>query len=156
MLDIRQLRTDPQGVAANLARRGHAFDLARFSELEARRKQAQVAVDALRNERNTRSKAIGQAKAKGQDTTPLLAEVESLGCRLAEAEQCLATLQGELDGLLLGLPNLVHESVPDGRDASSNVEIRRHGEPPKLAFEAADHVAVAERLGGLDMPTAGR
>ena len=156
MLDSRQLRADPQGVAANLARRGYALDLPRFAQLEARRKQAQVAVDALRNERNTRSKAIGQAKSRGEDVAPLLAEVETLGGRLAEGERSLASLQEELDDLLLGLPNLVHESVPDGRDASSNVEIRRHGEPAKLSFEPADHVAVAERLGGLDTAAAGR
>jgi seryl-tRNA synthetase len=101
MLDSRQLRTDPQGVAANLARRGYALDLAQFAQLEARRKQAQVAVDALRNERNTRSKAIGQAKARGEDTAPLLAEVDTLGERLDEGERALASLQGELDGLLL-------------------------------------------------------
>ena len=75
MLDIRQLRSDPQGVSANLARRGFTLDLAQFSALETRRKEAQVAVDALRNERNTRSKAIGHAKAQGQDVAPLLAEV---------------------------------------------------------------------------------
>jgi len=156
MLDSRQLRTDPQGVAANLARRGYALDLAQFAQLEARRKQAQVAVDALRNERNTRSKAIGQAKARGEDTAPLLAEVDTLGGRLDEGERALASLQEELDALLLELPNLVHDSVPDGRDAASSVEIRRHGEPAKFAFEAADHVAVAERLGGLDTAAAGR
>jgi seryl-tRNA synthetase len=156
MLDIRQLRTDPQGVAANLARRGYAFDLALFSGLEARRKQAQMAVDALRNERNTRSKAIGQAKAKGQDVAPLLAEVESLGGRLAAGEQGLGILQGEFDRLLLELPNLLHDSVPNGRDEAANVEVRRHGEPRTLAFEAADHVAIAERLGGLDTAAAGR
>ena len=156
MLDIRQLRADPQGVAANLARRGYALDLAQFSDLEAGRKQVQVAVDALRNERNTRSKAIGQAKAKGEDVAPLLAEVESLGGKLAEGEQNLATLQGGLEQLLLELPNLIHDSVPDGRDAAANVEVRRHGEPPKLTFEAADHVAIAERLAGLDSAAAGR
>jgi seryl-tRNA synthetase len=156
MLDIRQLRSDPQGVAANLARRGYALDLSQFSDLEARRKQVQVAVDALRNERNTRSKAIGQAKAKGQDVAPLLADVESLGGKLAEGEQALASLQGELDRLLLDLPNFIHDSVPNGHDASANVEVRRHGEPPKLPFEAADHVAIAEGLGGLDTSAAGR
>jgi seryl-tRNA synthetase len=156
MLDTRQLRIDPQGVAANLARRGYALDLAQFSGLEARRKQAQVAVDALRNERNTRSKAIGQAKAKGQDVAPLLAEVESLGARLAAGEQALGTLQGEFDRLLLELPNLLHDSVPNGRDSAANVEVRRHGEPRTLAFDAADHVAIAERLGGLDTAAAGR
>ncbi len=156
MLDIRMLRSDPQGVAANLARRGFSLDLAQFSALEARRKEAQIAVDALRNERNTRSKAIGQAKAKGQDVAPLLAEVESLGARLAEGEQGLATLQAELDRVLLDLPNLVHESVPQGRDASANVEVRRHGEPRVLDFEARDHVALAEGLGGLDAEGASR
>jgi seryl-tRNA synthetase len=156
MLDIRQLRADPQGVAANLARRGYALDLARFSDLEARRKQAQVAVDALRNERNTRSRAIGQAKGRGEDVAPLLAEVESLGARLADGETSLAASQVELDRLLLDLPNLIHESVPDGRDAGSNVEVRRHGEPPKFDFEARDHVTVAEGLGGLDGEGASR
>src|SRR5688500_7724798 len=156
MLDIRQLRADPQGVAANLARRGYALDLAQFSALEGRRKEAQVAVDALRNERNTRSKAIGRAKAQGQDVAPLLAEVESLGERLAKAEQGLGALQDELDRLLLEMPNLVHEGVPTGRDAAANVEVRRHGEPRKLDFEAADHVAIAEGLGGLDPASASR
>jgi len=156
LLDIRQLRSDPQGVAANLARRGYRLDLEQFSALEARRKEAQVAVDALRNERNTRSKAIGQAKAKGEDVAPLLAEVESLGARLASAEQALGTLQAGLDRLLLDLPNLLHDSVPDGRDEKSNVELRRHGEPRRLGFQAADHVAIAEGLGGLDPAAASR
>jgi len=156
MLDIRTLRSDPQGVAANLARRGFTLELARFSDLEARRKEAQVTVDALRNERNTRSKAIGHAKAQGQDVAPLLAEVESLGARLANGEQELGALQADLERLLLDLPNLVHESVPAGRDAAANVEIRRHGEPPKFGFEAADHVALAEGLGGLELAAASR
>ncbi len=156
MLDIRQLRGDPQGVSANLARRGFELDLARFSALESRRKEAQVAVDALRNERNTRSKAIGHAKAQGQDVAPLLAEVETLGERLTKGEQELAALQGDLDRLLLDLPNLLHDSVPAGRDAAANVEIRRHGEPPRFVFEAADHVAIGEGLGGIDPVAASR
>jgi len=156
MLDIRQLRTDPQGVAANLARRGYALDLERFAALEARRKEAQVAVDALRNERNVRSKAIGQAKAKGEDVAPLLAEVESLGDRLAKGEQGLAGLQADLDRLLLDLPNTIHESVPNGRDETGNTEVRRQGEPRKFDFEPRDHVAVAEGLGGIDPAGASR
>jgi seryl-tRNA synthetase len=156
VLDIRQLRSDPQGVAANLARRGYRLDLEQFTALEGRRKEAQMAVDALRNERNTRSKAIGLAKAKGEDVAPLLAEVESLGARLAAGEQALTALQAELDRLLLDLPNLLHESVPDGRDEKSNVELRRHGEPRRFEFAARDHVAVAEGLGGLDPAAASR
>ena len=156
MLDIRQLRADPQGIAANLARRGYSLDLAQFTALEARRKEAQVAVDALRNERNTRSRTIGQAKAHGQEVAPLLAEVETLGTRLAAGEQALTALQAELDRLLLDLPNLLHDSVPAGRDATANVEIRRHGEPRRFDFEAADHVAIGEGLGGLDPVAASR
>lgn len=156
MLDIRQLRSDPQAVAANLARRGYRLDLGQFTALEGRRKEAQVAVDALRNERNTRSRAIGQAKAKGEDVAPLLAEVETLGARLAAGEQALAALQSDLDRLLLDLPNLLHDSVPDGRDEKANVELRRHGEPRRFGFQAADHVAIAEGLGGLDPAAASR
>ncbi len=156
MLDLRQLRSDPQGIAANLARRGFTLDLEQFTALEARRKEAQVSVDALRNERNTRSKAIGHAKAQGQAVAPLLAEVESLGARLGKAEQELSGLQADLDRLLLDLPNLIHESVPSGRDESANVEIRRRGEPRRFEFEIADHVAVAEGLGGLDPAAASR
>ncbi len=130
--------------------------LSQFTALESRRKEDQVAVDALRNERNTRSKAIGHAKAQGQDVAPLLAEVETLGARLTKAEQELAALQGDLDRLLLDLPNLLHESVPAGRDETANVEIRRHGEPPKFAFEAADHMALGEGLGGIDPVAASR
>ena len=156
MLDLRLLRSDPNGVAANLARRGYRLDIARFTDLEKRRKDAQLAVDALRNERNTRSRAIGQAKAQGRDLAPLLAEVETLGARLAESERSLAALQQELDELLLDLPNLLHESVPDGRDETGNAEIRRHGEPRRFDFEPADHVAIGERLGGLDLAAAAR
>ncbi len=156
MLDIRQLRNDPQGVAANLARRGFNLDLVQFSALESRRKEAQVAVDALRNERNTRSKAIGRAKAHNQDVAPLLAEVETLGARLTQAEHGLASLQADLDRLLLDLPNMLHDSVPAGRDTTANVEIRRQGDPPRFGFEAADHVAIGEGLGGIDTVAASR
>ncbi len=102
------------------------------------------------------SRAIGQAKAKGEDVAPLLAEVETLGARLAAAERALTSLQTELDALLLDLPNLLHDSVPEGRDESANVELRRHGEPRRLDFEAADHVAIGESLDGLDLAAAGR
>jgi seryl-tRNA synthetase len=156
VLDLRLLRSDPDGVARNLARRGYRLDIARFTALEKSRKDAQVAVDALRNERNTRSRAIGEAKSQGRDLRPLLAEVETLGARLAEAESSLAALQGELDALLLDLPNVLHDSVPDGSDETANTEIRRHGEPRRFDFEPADHVVIGERLGGLDLAAAGR
>ncbi len=156
MLDLRLLRSEPVQLARNLARRGYRLDLDRLTELDRRRKEQQIGVDTLRNERNTRSRAIGQAKAQGQDLAPLLAEVATLGARLAAGEQALAKLQAALDALLLDLPNLLHDSVPDGQDESANKEIRRHGEPRRFDFEAADHVAIGERLGGLDLAAAGR
>ena len=156
MIDIRQLRSDPQGVAGNLARRGYALDLEAFTALEGRRKELQVAVDALRNERNTRSKAIGMAKGRGEDVAPLLSEVESLGAKLASDEQALGRLQSDIDQRLLDMPNLLHDTVPAARDSTANVELRRHGEPRRLDFEAADHVAIGEGLGGsIRLPPAG-
>ena len=156
MLDPKLLRTEPDRVAANLARRGFTLDLAALATLEERRKDIQVRTDALRAERNARSKAIGKAKAGGEDVAPLLAQVESLGTDLAAAEKALADVSAEVDVLALGLPNLLHESVPDGRDESANVEVRRHGEAALPAFTARDHVAIGEALGGLDFEAAGR
>ncbi len=156
MLDSRLLRTDPGAVAANLARRGFVLDTAQFGALEERRKALQLELDRLRNERNTRSKSIGRAKAQGQDIAPLLTEVESLGESLASAEAEFAALQAELERLLMGLPNLLDASVPEGRDETANVEVRRHGEPRRFGFVPLDHVALGERLGGLDFELAGR
>jgi len=151
---MRLLRTDLDGVVANLARRGFAFDREGFLALEERRKALQVEVDRLRNERNTRSKSIGRAKAQGQDIAPLLAEVESLGDALKQADEGLAAAQAELDAMLLGVPNLLHGSVPDGTDESANVEVRRWGTPREFGFEPLDHVALGEALGGLDFDAA--
>jgi seryl-tRNA synthetase len=156
VLDPRLLRTDLDRVVTNLARRGFEFDRDRFLELEEQRKAAQVEVERLRNERNTRSKSIGRAKAQGQDIAPLLAEVDSLGDALKRADAALAEAQSELDATMLGLPNVLHDSVPDGLDESANVEVRRSGEPREFDFEPLDHVALGEGLAGLDFEAAGR
>jgi seryl-tRNA synthetase len=156
VLDTRLLRSDLDTVVANLARRGFVFDKAAFIASEERRKALQVEVDRLRNERNTRSKSIGRAKAQGQDIAPLLAEVESLGDELKRADESLAQEQARLEGMLLDVPNLLHESVPDGRDESANVEIRRWQEPRKPDFAPLDHIALGEKLGGLDFESATR
>jgi seryl-tRNA synthetase len=156
VLDTRLLRSDLDSVVANLARRGFSFDKQAFVALEERRKALQVEVDRLRNERNTRSKSIGRAKSQGQDIAPLLAEVESLGDQLKRADEGLAAEQAALDALLLGIPNLLHESVPEGRDESANVELRRWGEPRQLDFTPLDHIALGEKLGGLDFESAAR
>ena len=156
MLDIRLLRTGLDEVVRNLARRGFAFDTGRFASIEERRRALQVEVDRLRNERNTRSKNIGQAKARGEDLAPLLKDVESLGDQLKRADEGLAAMQAELDALLLDVPNLLHDSVPDGRGEADNVEVRRWGEPAAMDFPPLDHIAIGAALGGLDFEAASR
>jgi seryl-tRNA synthetase len=156
MLDPKLLRSDLEGVAGQLARRGFTLDTAHIAALEARRKTAQVETQDLQNERNTRAKAIGRAKAAGEDIQPLLDEVASLGDRLKAAEQALADVQEALDEIALSLPNLPHASVPDGRDEDDNREERRWGEPRVLDFEPRDHVDLGAGLGQLDFDAAAR
>ena len=147
MLDSRLLRSDPEGVARNLARRGYMLDLQRFKALEERRKAVQVAADEVRASRNAHAKTVGRAKAQGEDIAPLLAQGEVLAEKLRALETDLTRVQDEFDALVLTLPNLLHESVPEGRDETANVELRRWGEPRKFSFEPRDHVAIGERLG---------
>ncbi|HKE44247.1 MAG TPA: serine--tRNA ligase [Steroidobacteraceae bacterium] len=156
MIDPRLLRTEPDKVAENLARRGFRLDVAAFGALEEQRKQLQIEADRLRNERNTQAKAVGKAKASGQDIAPLLAHAESLGKELQATEARLAEVQAQLDQILLGLPNLLDASVPAGRDETANVEVSRWGEPRNFDFEAKDHVALGAALGGLDFEIAGK
>ena len=156
MLDPKLLRTEPERVAANLARRGFTLDLAALAALEERRKAAQIKVDQVRNERNTRSKAIGIAKGRGEDVAPLLKEVETLGAELAAAEAAFGAVHAEVERLSLELPNLLHESVPEGSDEHGNVEVRRHGVPRSFDFKPLDHEALGLRVDGLDFEVAGR
>jgi seryl-tRNA synthetase len=156
MLDPKVLRTDPAGVAANLARRGFKLDVTSLNTLEESRKKWQLRSDELRNERNVHAKTVGKAKAQGQDIGPLLKQVESLGEELAAAEVELTKVQGELDQLVMGLPNTLHASVPDGKDETANTEIRRWGEPREFAFKARDHVELGEKLGQMDFAAAGK
>jgi seryl-tRNA synthetase len=156
MLDTKLLRTDPESVAANLARRGFVLDVARFRALEERRKAAQVAADETRAARNAHAKKVGMAKGKGEDISGLLAEGEALGGRLQGLELEQTAVQAEFDELVLGLPNLLHDSVPDGRDENSNVEVRRWGTPREFNFTPLDHVAIGEKLSLVDFEAAGR
>ena len=156
MLDPRLIRNELDSVAAQLARRGFELDAARIAELEAQRKEIQVRTQELQSERNSRSKAIGQAKAKGEDIAPLLAAVSEMGDQLKAAEQELGLIQDELETILLGVPNIPHESTPDGKSEDDNVEIRRWGEPTQFDFEVKDHVDVGEGLGQLDFDTAAK
>ncbi|MEJ0084293.1 MAG: serine--tRNA ligase [Pseudomonadota bacterium] len=156
MLDSRQLRADPAGVAANLARRGFTLDVAAFNALDERRKSAQIESDRVRAERNANAKAVGMAKGKGEDASALLIRAEELTGQLAASDAAIAGVQAQLDAWQLGLPNTLHESVPEGRDESANQEVRRWGEPRKLEFTPKDHVELGEKLGGLDFETAAK
>ncbi len=156
MLDIKRLRQDLENTAEQLARRGYVLDVDQFTALENERKTLQKATQALQSERNTKSKSIGQAKAKGEDIAPLLKEVEGLGDQLKTAEQALAVLQNKLDRLLMEIPNIPHASVPDGKTEDDNVEIRRWGECKTFDYEVKDHVDLGEALGGMSFETAAK
>ncbi len=150
MLDINQLRTDIFATAARLADRGFKLDVDHFRELEAQRKASQMQTQELQAKRNSISKLIGQAKAKGEDTAPIMAEVAGLGDELKKHEDALADIQTKLEAWLLGIPNAPHASVPAGRSADDNVEVRRVGTPRRFDFTVRDHVDIGEGLGQLD------
>ena len=149
MLDPRRLRADAETVAAQLARRGFAFDLARFSGMEAQRKQLQTQTEQLQAERNAGSKKIGKAKAAGEDAAPILAEMERIKSALAENEARLSQLQADFEGFLLELPNTPQAEVPEGLSEDDNLELRRWGEA--AAIEGAlSHADLGEALAQMD------
>ncbi|WKT62187.1 serine--tRNA ligase [Microbulbifer thermotolerans] len=154
MLDPKLIRTQMDQVAAILRKRGMELDTAKLKSLEERRKEQQVLTERLQNERNSKSKNIGRAKAAGEDIAPLLKEVESLGSELNQAKQALVELQEELDTILSAIPNLLDDSVPEGESEEDNVEIRRWGEPRQFDFDIKDHVDLGAQLGGLDFEMA--
>lgn len=152
MLDIQALRNDLDAVVAQLKRRGFAFDAARFTALEQERKTVQTRTQDLQAKRNNASKQIGMAKAKGEDVSAIMAEVAGLGDQLKADEARLGELQKELQDMLLNVPNLPHESVPQGKSEEDNVEVRRIGTPRVFDFEIKDHADVGAPL-GLDFDT---
>jgi seryl-tRNA synthetase len=155
MIDPRRLRADPDALAAQLARRGFVLDLDRFRDLESRRKQIQTETEKLQAERNAGSKRVGQAKAKGEDASPILADMDRIKVQLADNEARLAGVQAEFEDFALGLPNPPHASVPDGRDENDNVEVRRWG-TPRSAEGARDHADLGEALGLMDFAAAAK
>jgi seryl-tRNA synthetase len=156
MLDTKLLRQEVGAVTANLKRRGFEFDVAAYQGLEEQRKALQVQVEELRGERNQRSREIGRAKAAGEDVERIMHEVQTLGDALKKAETTLETVQTGLRDIYLDLPNLLHDSVPDGLDEADNKEIRNWGTPATFEFDPLDHVDLGERLGGLDFEAAAR
>ncbi|HIQ07787.1 MAG TPA: serine--tRNA ligase, partial [Thiotrichaceae bacterium] len=151
MLDIKRLRQDPEAIAKELKRRSYDFDVESFNALEQQRKTLSIRTQELQSERNTRSKSIGQAKSKGEDIQPLLAEVAHLGDRLKQAEDDLSTVNQTLNDLVMGLPNLLHESVPAGKSEDDNVELHKWGTIPSFDFEVKDHVDLGATDGLMDL-----
>ncbi len=154
MLDPKLVRAEPDVVAKALAKRGFVLDVDALSALEAERKVLQVKAESLQQERNSRAKSIGKAKASGEDIAPLLSEVESLKGQLADAEESLKEVQEKLNALLNALPNLPADEVPEGSDEDDNVEIRRWGTPKVFDFEVKDHVDLGDRSNELDFEVA--
>lgn len=154
MLDPNLLRTELDAVAEKLARRGFTLDVEKLRELEERRKVLQVETETLQADRNSRSKTIGAAKARGEDIEPLRLEVNQLGEKLDSAKAELDKLQQEIRDIALSIPNIPDDQVPDGRDDSDNVEVARWGEPRQYDFEVRDHISLGELTGGLDFPAA--
>ncbi len=156
MLDPRLLRNELEETAKQLARRGMDLDTGHIAGLETRRKELQVAAEKLQNERNSRSKQIGKAKAAGEDIQPLLDEVSNLGDELKQAQEDLNTVQAELQQLILGIPNIPLPDVPEGRNEEDNREEQRWGEPRVFDFEPKDHVDLGTALGGIDFEVAAK
>ncbi|MES9872399.1 MAG: serine--tRNA ligase [Candidatus Sedimenticola sp. 6PFRAG7] len=156
MLDPRLLRNELEDTAQQLARRGVQLDVSLIAGLEAERKQLQVSAQELQNERNSRSKGIGKAKAAGEDIQPLLAEVADLGDRLKQAQDELSAVQARLKEITLGIPNIPHESVPEGNDEGDNREERRWGEPAAFDFEPKDHVDLGVDSGWMNFEAAAK
>jgi seryl-tRNA synthetase len=156
MLDAQLLRSDVQAVAKRLADRGYAFPLSEFEKLEAGRKAVQTETQDLQAKRNQLSKQVGQLKSKGEDATPLMAQVNAQADRLKALERELEAVQARLNDFLLGVPNVPHASVPAGKSAADNPEVRRVGAPRAFDFPVKDHVDIGEGLGLLDFATASK
>ncbi|WP_380181405.1 serine--tRNA ligase [Kalamiella sp. sgz302252] len=156
MLDPNLLRNEPDAVAEKLARRGYKLDVDTLRSQEERRKVLQVETETLQAERNSRSKSIGQAKARGEDIEPLRQEVNALGERLDAAKAELDTLQNEIRDIALAIPNIPVDEVPLGKDDSENQEVSRWGEPRKFDFAVRDHVELGEMAAGLDFAVAAK
>jgi seryl-tRNA synthetase len=156
MLDIHLLREKPQWVATELLKRGYQFDVEQFTKLEEERKQLQVDTESLRHDRNSRSKEIGQAKARGEDITPMREAVSQIGDEIDKKKHRLEAIQSQLHDILMAMPNLPHQSVPQGKDENDNQEIRRWGKPPVFDFAVKSHDILGESIGQMDFALAAK
>ena len=155
MLESKLLRGNIDFVVEQLKRRNFSFDVAEFNKLEDQRKVIQVQTQDLQNLRNTKSKAIGQAKASGEKIEPLLEEVSDLGEKLDNAKSALNDLQLKIDEIVMAIPNIPHPSVPEGQSEDDNIELLKWGEPKKFDFELKDHVDLGE-MHGIDFAVAAK
>lgn len=156
MLDPKLLRNEIEKTAAALAKRGFTLDVDRINQLESQRKTLEISTQELQHTRNSQSKLIGQAKAKGEDVAPLMQTVNDLSDKLKASEDSLKQLQQELNSIYWGIPNIPHESVPVGASEEENQEIRRWGEPASFDFIPKDHVELGEGLSQMDFARAGK
>ena len=156
MLDIQQLRTNLDAVAAGLAKRGKPIDFSEFITLEAERKTLQTRTQELQAQRNSLSKQIGMLKGQGKDAAEVMAQVGAIGDELNASEVRLGELLEKFNAILSALPNIPDESVPVGSDESDNVEVKRWGTPRIFDFPVKDHTDVGETLGQLDFTTAAK
>lgn len=156
MLDPKLIRSDLNEVAEQLKKRNFILDVEVLENLEGKRKACQVATESFQNERNTKSRSIGKAKSAGEDIQPLLDEVAGLGDKLDAAKADLAEVQQQIDTIIMGIPNLLHDSVPVGKNEDDNVEVRRWGEPKSFDFEVKDHVDLGVANSWLDFETASK
>ncbi|AMO56319.1 seryl-tRNA synthetase [Endozoicomonas montiporae] len=152
MLDPKYVRSNPEEVAAILRKKHFELDVERLTALEERRKSLQVRTEQLQSERKSGSKEFGKIKAQGGDIAELKARMDKIAAEVKESEQELASLQVEINQLLLEVPNLPHESVPEGKDEDDNVEVRTWGTPRTFDFDVKDHVDLGAPL-GLDFET---
>lgn len=156
MLDPKLLRQDFDVIAAMTRHRGIEINKAKFTALEARRAELQTETQQLQALRNQNAKAVGRAKANGEDASAILAESNDIAAKLADKEQILAEIQQQLLEIQLTIPNLVHDSVPVGKSENDNVLVRTWGEPRAFDFEVKDHVALGEGLEQMDFARAAR
>ena len=156
MLDPQLLRSDPEAAAEALAPRGYEFKVSAWRELEGRRKELQIRVQELQNQKNQSAKSIGQAKARGEDIQPLLDKVKNLGVELGQSEAEFNEVRDQQQAWLMEMPNLALPEVPLGKDESDNVEIRKWGEPTRFDFEPRGHVELGEGSGLIDFPSAAK
>ncbi|MBO1898215.1 serine--tRNA ligase [Shewanella sp. BF02_Schw] len=154
MLDPKFLRNELEITAERLATRGFILDVDNLTKLEEKRKSLQVATEDLQASRNAISKSIGQAKARGEDTSSIMAQVGDLGAQLDAKKAELAELLQQINSIAMSMPNLPDESAPVGADENDNVEVRRWGTPKVFDFEVKDHLDLGEALGGLDFKSA--